>query len=51
MCVSAIEALGMSLPYSSSAPANDPQKINECVAAGEAVLNLLQVTNRIVFYV
>ncbi|MEC8337192.1 MAG: dihydroxy-acid dehydratase [Planctomycetota bacterium] len=39
---SAIEALGMSLPYSSSTPAEDPQKIEECRAAGAAVLNLLQ---------
>ena len=39
---SAIEALGMSLPYSSSTPAEDPQKIEECRAAGRAVLNLLQ---------
>ena len=27
---SAIEALGMSLPYSSSIPAEDPRKIDEC---------------------
>ena len=40
---SAIEALGMSLPYSSSTPAEDPQKIEECRAAGAAVLNLLQL--------
>ena len=39
---SAIEALGMSLPYSSSTPAEDPQKIEECRAAGAAILNLLQ---------
>lgn len=39
---SAIEALGMTLPYSSSIPAEDPQKIEECVAAGAAVLNLLK---------
>ena len=39
---SAIEALGMSLPFSSSTPAEDPQKLEECRAAGEAVLNLLQ---------
>ena len=40
---SAIEALGMSLPYSSSTPAEDPQKIVECRAAGAAVLNLLRL--------
>ncbi len=40
---SAIEALGMSLPYSSSTPATDPLKLKECAAAGQAVLNLLQI--------
>ena len=40
---SAIEALGMSLPYSSSIPAEDPQKLDECVAAGKAILNLLEL--------
>ena len=40
---SAIEALGMSLPYSSSTPAEDPQKLEECRAAGAAILNLLQL--------
>jgi dihydroxy-acid dehydratase len=39
---SAIEALGMSLPYSSSIPATDPDKINECHAAGKAILNCLE---------
>jgi dihydroxy-acid dehydratase len=39
---SAIEALGMSLPYSSSTPAVDPAKLDECFRAGEAVLNLLE---------
>ncbi len=39
---SAIEALGMSLPYSASIPAEDPRKIEECHQAGEAVLNLLK---------
>jgi dihydroxy-acid dehydratase len=39
---SAIEALGMSLPYSSSIPAEDPLKIGECRAAGKAILNLLE---------
>ncbi len=35
---SAIEALGMTLPYSSSIPAEDPGKIEECHRAGAAVL-------------
>jgi dihydroxy-acid dehydratase len=39
---SAIEALGMALPYSSSIPAEDPDKIDECHRAGEAILKLLQ---------
>jgi dihydroxy-acid dehydratase len=39
---SAIEALGMSLPYSSSIPAEDPLKLGECVAAGKAIRNLLE---------
>lgn len=38
----AIEAMGMSLPYSSSTPADDPLKKAECIMAGEAVLNLLK---------
>jgi dihydroxy-acid dehydratase len=38
----AIEALGMSLPYSSSTPATDPKKKEECVAAGKAVALLLE---------
>jgi dihydroxy-acid dehydratase len=39
---SAIEALGMSLPYSSSNPAVSKEKQNECVAAGEAMRLLLE---------
>jgi len=39
---SAIEALGMSLPYSSSTPAVDKGKLDECLAAGAAVRNLLE---------
>jgi len=39
---SAIEAMGMSLPYSSDIPAEDPAKLGECVAAGEAILRLLE---------
>src|SRR6202167_1085221 len=40
---SAIETLGMSLPYSSSTPAEDPLKLDECVRAGAAILNLLEL--------
>jgi dihydroxy-acid dehydratase len=39
---SAIESLGMSLPYSSSAPATSEEKIRECKNAGNAILNLLE---------
>jgi len=39
---SAIEAMGMSLPYSSSTPAVDPQKLDECFRAGAAIRNLLE---------
>jgi dihydroxy-acid dehydratase len=39
---SAIEALGMSLPYSSSTPAVDPGKLTECLSAGLAIKNLLE---------
>mmetsp|Transcript_1720 Transcript_1720/g.2372 ORF Transcript_1720/g.2372 Transcript_1720/m.2372 type:complete len:646 (-) Transcript_1720:153-2090(-) len=38
----AIEALGMSLPYSSSSPADSQEKIDECLAAGAAMKNLLE---------
>ncbi len=34
---SAIEALGMTLPYSSSIPAEDPAKLDECLRAGAAI--------------
>jgi dihydroxy-acid dehydratase len=40
---SAIEALGMSLPYSSSTPAEDPRKIAECHQAGAAIRRLLEL--------
>jgi dihydroxy-acid dehydratase len=40
---SAIEALGMSLPYSSSTPAEDPKKLDECFRAGAAIRNLLDL--------
>ncbi len=39
---SAIEALAMSLPYSSSNPALSPEKKQECVDAGKAILHLLE---------
>lgn len=39
---SAIETLGMSLPYSSSTPAEDPAKLEECFAAGAAIRKLLE---------
>ena len=39
---SAIEALGMSLPYSSSNPALSPEKKQECVDAGKAIKILLE---------
>ncbi len=40
---SAIEALGMTLPYSASTPAEDPQKLEECIHAGAAVRNLMEL--------
>ncbi|MBG6188721.1 dihydroxy-acid dehydratase [Flavobacterium sp. CAN_S2] len=39
---SAIEALGMSLPYSSSNPALSPEKKQECADAGKAIRILLE---------
>lgn len=39
---SAIEALGMSLPYSSSIPAEDPAKRDECRRAGMAIRHCLE---------
>src|SRR5690606_39613554 len=39
---SAIEALGMSLPYSSSNPALSKEKHEECLAAGKAIQYLLK---------
>lgn len=38
----AIEALGMSLPYSSSNPALSEEKKQECLAAGKAIRNLME---------
>src|SRR5438270_7671368 len=40
---SAIEMLGMSLPYSSSTPAEDPLKLDECFRAGQAIRTLLEL--------
>lgn len=40
---SAIEALGMSLPYSSSNPAVGPDKTAECARVGKAVRKLLEL--------
>lgn len=39
----AIEVLGMSLPYSSSTPAEDPLKLKECFEAGFAIRKLLEM--------
>src|SRR6266478_6911451 len=40
---SAIEVMGMTLPYSSSTPAEDPAKLEECHRAGFAVKTLLEL--------
>ncbi len=42
----AIETMGMSLPYSSSTPAVDPGKMQECLDAGAAVKNLMELDLR-----
>ena len=39
----AIEALGMSLPYSSSTPATASEKVEECDKAGQAIKHLLEI--------
>ena len=39
---SAIEAMGMSLPYSASRPAESSQKSDECARAGAAIRRLLE---------
>ena len=39
---SAIETLGMSLPYNASNPATSAEKIGECQEIGKAILNLLE---------
>ena len=38
-----IECMGLSLPYSSSLPADDRAKLEECVAAGRQVRTLLEM--------
>ena len=40
---SAIEAMGMSLPYNSSNPATSSQKIKECELVGKAIFNLINL--------
>ncbi|KAL0368556.1 UNVERIFIED_CONTAM: Dihydroxy-acid dehydratase, chloroplastic [Sesamum calycinum] len=40
---SAIEAMGMTLPYSSSTPAEDPLKLDECRLAGKYLLDLIKM--------
>ncbi len=40
---SAIEALGMSLPYSASIPAEDPAKMDECRRAAKAIRHLMEI--------
>jgi len=39
---SAIEAMGMSLPYSASVPAESPRKLAECARVGSAIRRLLE---------
>ena len=39
---SAAEAMGMTLPYSSSTPATYPEKIQECLDSGKAIRNLME---------
>ncbi|HSV16336.1 MAG TPA: dihydroxy-acid dehydratase [Tepidisphaeraceae bacterium] len=38
-----IECMGLSLPYSSCAPADSQEKIDECVRAGSAIRHLLEL--------
>lgn len=38
-----IECMGLSLPYSSCTPAENPDKEAECLNAGKAILNLLEL--------
>ena len=37
-----VEAMGLSLPYSSCTPAEDPAKVDECVQAGQLMRMLLE---------
>ncbi len=39
----AIETLGLSLPFSSSCPANSDMKAKECYDSGKAILNLMEL--------
>ena len=43
---SAIETIGLTLPYSSSIPATYPEKEEECIRAGKAVKKLLEMDLR-----
>lgn len=38
-----IECMGLSLPYSSSVPADAKEKVQECIAAGHAMIKLLEL--------
>jgi dihydroxy-acid dehydratase len=38
----AIEAMGMTLPYSSSLPATDPSKLEECLRAGDVIRHCME---------
>jgi dihydroxy-acid dehydratase len=38
----AIEALGMTMPYSSSLPATDPGKLEECLRAGDVIRHCME---------
>ncbi|KAJ2709356.1 hypothetical protein H4R19_004295 [Coemansia spiralis] len=42
----AAEAMGMTLPYSSSSPATSQEKLDECLAAGAAMRNMLELNLR-----
>ncbi len=39
---SALEAMGLTLPYSSCTPAEDADKADECIRAGHAILGLME---------
>lgn len=43
LVASAIEAMGLSLPGSSSTPAEDPRKRDECLQVGRAIRHLLEL--------